>query len=229
MFIVIEGIEGSGKSTLSAELGHRLRDEGHDIVETREPGGTQLGDAVREIFLRTSIEISALSESLLFNAARAQHVSTVIRPGLELGRIVLCDRFTDSTLAYQGYGRGLDFGLLRSACKIATGDLEPDITFLLDLPLDMVRDRLTERHDQLALFRMNLARAQSDRIRLKDQARNPDRFERENDAFLGRVRRGFLELAQGSARHRVLDATLPPEGLVAEALREVHARLKAPG
>lgn len=196
MFVVAEGIEGSGKSTLLAGLAARLRAEGQDVVETREPGGTPVGDAVREIFLNRAIAISALTESLLVNAARAQHVSAVIRPALASGKIVLSDRFTDSTIAYQGNGRGADGDLLRALSEIATGGLEPDLVLLLDLPLTVARSRLSER------------------------ARARDRIETEDDTFHERVRRGFLDLAR-SPRHRVLDATLPPERLVESALQEI--------
>ncbi len=196
MFVVVEGIEGSGKSTLLAGLAARLRREGQDVVETREPGGTPVGDAVREIFLNRAIAISALAESLLVNAARAQHVSAVIRPALACGKIVLSDRFTDSTIAYQGYARGVDGDVLRALCDIATGGLEPELVLLLDLPLTVARSRLNER------------------------SRTRDRIETEDDAFHERVRLGFLDLAQ-SPRHRVLDATLPPENLVESALQEI--------
>ncbi|MFY9662872.1 MAG: dTMP kinase, partial [Candidatus Cybelea sp.] len=186
----------SGKSTLLAGVAARLRAEGQDVVETREPGGTPVGDAVREIFLNRAIAISALTESLLVNAARAQHVSAVIRPALASGKIVLSDRFTDSTIAYQGNGRGVDGDLLRALCEIATGGLEPDLVLLLDLPLTVARSRLSER------------------------TRARDRIETEDDTFHERVRRGFLDLAR-SPRHRLLDATLPPERLVESALQEI--------
>lgn len=155
-----------------------------------------MGDAVREIFLNRAIAISALTESLLVNAARAQHVSAVIRPALASGKIVLSDRFTDSTIAYQGNGRGVDGDLLRALCEIATGGLEPDLVLLLDLPLTVARSRLSER------------------------TRARDRIETEDDTFHERVRRGFLDLAR-SPRHRLLDATLPPERLVESALQEI--------
>ncbi len=196
MFVVVEGIEGSGKSTLLAGLAARLRREGQDVVETREPGGTPVGDAVREIFLNRAIAISALTESLLVNAARAQHVWAVIRPALASGKLVLSDRFTDSTISYQGDGRGVDGDVLRALCDIATGGLEPDLVLLLDLPLTVAQSRLNER------------------------SHTRDRIEAEDDAFHERVRGGFLRLAE-SPRHRVLDATLPPERLVESALQEI--------
>ena len=200
MFVVVEGIEGSGKSTLLSALAERLRGEGRDVLVTREPGGTPAGDAMREIFLNRAITIAPLAESLLVNAARAQHAIEVIRPGLSAGRIVLCDRFTDSTLAYQGYGRGLDLESLREMNRIAAAGLAPELVLVLDLPVDVARSRMRER-------------AATDRI------------EGEDDGFHERVRKGFLELAR-SPRHRVLDATLPAEQLLEEALRGVRALMQ---
>jgi dTMP kinase len=200
MFIVIEGIEGSGKSTLVDALARALRTERRDVVTTREPGGTPVSDAIRELFLSRSIEMSPLTEVLLVNAARAEHVSALIRPALASGIIVICDRFVDSTLAYQGYGRGLSVHELRTLCDVATGGLEPDLVFVLDLPVSAARGRLRAR------------------------AAPTDRIETEGDAFHERVRQGFLELAH-SPRHRVLDATLPTERLAESALQELRARL----
>jgi dTMP kinase len=201
MFVVIEGIEGSGKSTLMTQLSEHLAAGGHGVVVTREPGGTQLGDAVRAIFLNRAIAISPLTESLLVNAARAQHVADVIRPALADGRIVLCDRFSDSTLAYQGYGRGLDLSSLRAVCATAAGGLEPDLVLLLDVPVSVARARLRERNGPT------------------------DRIESEDDDFHERVRRGFLELAADSLRHVVLDGMTPPGHVLHEALRSFRARL----
>jgi dTMP kinase len=196
MFVVVEGIEGSGKSTLVAGLGARLKAENKNVVVTREPGGTRLGDSVRRIFLDRSLTIEPLAEAFLVNAARAQHVEEVIRPTLAADGIVVCDRFTDSTLAYQGYGRGMDLELLRALCDFAAGGLQPDVVLLVDLPVDAAR------------------------ARLRDRAGAPDRIENEDDAFHERVRRGFLELAR-HPRHRVLDGSLPPERLLDDALRQL--------
>ncbi|HYL27784.1 MAG TPA: dTMP kinase [Candidatus Nitrosotalea sp.] len=198
MFVAVEGIEGSGKSTLVEGLARRLREEGHQVVTTREPGGTPVGDAIREIFLNRSIAIEPLTESLLVNAARAQHVETLIRPMLALGRFVICDRYTDSTLAYQGYGRDLDLQMLRELCRTATSGLEPQLVLLLDAPVAAARARLRERS---AAF---------------------DRIENEDEVFHERVRRGFLALAQNSPSHRVLDASLSPDALLERALSEVR-------
>lgn len=191
MFIVIEGIESSGKTTLMRTLLERFAVAGRDVLSTREPGGTAMGDAVRTIFLDRTLQIEPLAEALLANAARAQHVANVLRPALAAGRTVLCDRFTDSTLAYQGYGRGLDLDALRKLCDYAAGGVEPDLVVLLDLPVESVRSRLEER------------------------AYGEDRIEREGDAFHERVRRGYLELAR-TPRHRIIDAAQTAER-VAEA------------
>jgi dTMP kinase len=199
MFLTVEGIEGSGKSTLLSGLSDRLRAAGREIFVTREPGGTPVGDAIRAIFLDRSVSIAPLTEALLVNAARAQHVADRIRPELAAGRIVLCDRFVDSTLAYQGFGRGLDLEVLRGLCDAATGGLEPDLTFVLDLPVEASRERTSSR------------------------GRPVDRLEAEDDGFHERIRRGFLELARGS-RYRVLDATMPQDALLDRAMLEIRAR-----
>ena len=192
-FVVIEGIECSGKSTLLAALAERLRAE-REVVTTREPGGTPLGDAVRGIFLDRSITLDALSEAFLINAARAQHVRDTIAPALRAGRTVLCDRYVDSTLAYQGYGRGLDLTMLRTLCDTATGALEPDLTLIVDLPVAVSRERMRAR------------------------GAPADRLEREDDAFHERVRHGYVELAKNPA-HRLLDGNLAQPELLARALR----------
>jgi dTMP kinase len=195
-FITVEGVEGCGKSTLIAGLAERLRARDQETIVTREPGGTPAGDAIREIFLRPGLEIAPLTEALLINASRAQHVVDRIGPALRRGAIVLCDRFVDSTLAYQGYGRGIDLALLREICDTATGGLEPDLTFVLDLPIPISRERIAARDGQAR-----------------------DRMELEDLGFYERVRRGFLDLAERSKRYHVLDATKPPEELAAQAYR----------
>jgi dTMP kinase len=192
MFVVIEGIEGSGKSTLHKGLVERLSMEGRDVVVTREPGGTATGDAIRSIFLDRTLTIDPLTETFLVNAARAQHVAEVIRPALDASRLVLCDRFTDSTLAYQGYGRGLDLASLQRLCDDATGGVAADLVLLIDLPVDVARARMQARSYVL------------------------DRIESQDAAFHERVRQGYLELAK-SPRHRVLDGTLAQDRLLEEA------------
>jgi len=130
MFVTLEGIEGSGKSTLLAGMLERMRAGGLDVLATREPGGTPVGDAIRAVVLRPGLHVEPLTEALLMNASRAAHVSDVVRPALTAGKIVLCDRYSDSTLAYQGYGRGLDLTMLRGMCAAATGGLDPDLTLV---------------------------------------------------------------------------------------------------
>ncbi|MFY9737469.1 MAG: dTMP kinase [Candidatus Cybelea sp.] len=195
MFVVIEGIEGSGKSTLHKGLVERFGVEGRDVVVTREPGGTATGDAIRGIFLDRTLTIEPLTEAFLVSAARVQHVAEVIRPALAQDRLVLCDRFTDSTLAYQGYGGGLELASLQRLCDEATGGVRPDLVLLIDLPVEVARARLQERYVL-------------------------DRVESRDDAFHERVRQGYLELAK-SARHRVLDGTLPRDRLLEDAWNSI--------
>jgi dTMP kinase len=202
MFITVEGVEGSGKSTLLSGLAHRLRESGRKIFVTREPGGTPVGDAIRRIFLEEpDLTISPLTEALLINAARAQHVIDAIGPAMQRGEIVLCDRFTDSTLAYQGYGGGFDVATLRDLCAVATAGLEPDLTFVVDVPVDVSLVRVASRRGHI------------------------DRMESHGRAFHERVRKGFLELAKTAPRYRVLDGTLEPEALVDTAMRVLLERV----
>ncbi|MBV9233978.1 MAG: dTMP kinase [Candidatus Eremiobacteraeota bacterium] len=203
MFAVVEGIEGSGKSTLIAGLIQRLRAEGYDVLATREPGGTAAGDAIRRVFLDRSVAVAPLAEAFLVNAARAQHIEEVIRPALASGRVVLCDRFVDSTLAYQGYGRGLDLGVLRRMCDLAVGDVRSSLVVVLDLPW------------------------QTARVRLRERGGAADRLESEDDAFHERVRAGFLELAR-EPQHVVLDALLTAEELLERAWTALRSRMNAP-
>ena len=192
-FVAVEGIECSGKSTLCAALAERLRAGGRSVLATREPGGTPLGDAVRGILLDSSLRINALTEALLVNAARAQHVADAIRPALLTGTTVLCDRYVDSTLAYQGYGRGVDLDVLRAMCDAATGGLTADVTIVVDVPVGVSRERLRARGGET------------------------DRLEREDDAFHERVRRGYLELAKGPG-HCAIDGTQAAADVLARAL-----------
>jgi len=200
VLISFEGIEGSGKSTLIATLASDLRNRQIDIRVTREPGGTPLGDRIRSIFLYDAdLTIDPLAEALLINASRAQLVAEVISPALRAGTMVLCDRFFDATIAYQGFGRGLDVEMLLELSLSATRRIVPDLTFLLDLPVERSRERLHERGTS-------------------------DRLERESLEFHDRVRAGYLQLAQRFERIVVLDATLAPEVLAAEASRAIESR-----
>ena len=205
-FITIEGPEGSGKTTQGALLAEHLRERGQDVLLTREPGGTRLGERVRDLLMaRTDSDAmnDPLTDALLFNAARRQLVVEVIRPALASGRLVLCARFSDSTLAYQGFGSGVPLARLRSAEELATDGLRPDLTILLDLPVEV-----------------GLARVAPGDV---------TRFESEFDlAFHRRVRDGFLTLAAASPnRFVVIDGTSTIEAVTA-AVRIVADRLVGP-
>jgi dTMP kinase len=206
-FITIEGPEGAGKTTQAARLETWLRDAGLATIRTREPGGTRLGEQLRDVLLSAPNgdgPIDPLADALLFNAARRQLVAEVIRPALDAGTSVVCARFADSTLAYQGYGSGLDLETLRSLERIATDGLRPDLTILLDLPVEVGLARKTETIDQT-------------------------RFETGFDvAFHRRVRDGFLALAAGEAgRFAVIDAAASVEP-VWSAVRLAVGRLVGP-
>lgn len=199
-FITLEGIEGCGKSTQAGRLAKRLREGGYRVVETREPGGTPLAERIRDIFLSPSAEpVTPECEAHLILACRSQHVAQVIKPALEAGAVVICDRFTDSTLAYQGYGRGLDLRSLEQLNRFATGGLAPALTLLLDLPVAT-----------------GLAR--------RRRERDVNRLDREAKAFYERVRRGFLKMAvQHPRRIKVIDATPDPD-VVAREVASLVAR-----
>jgi len=208
LFLTLEGIEGAGKSTIAELIGSSLTRQGIAVRLTREPGGTPLAERVRRIVLERGTEsVSPVTETLLMFAARALHVENVIRPALARGEWVVCDRFTDATRAYQGGGRGVDLGLIDALAGAVHGDLEPDCTLLLDLPVEA-----------------GLARARS-RQGTTDTA---DRFEAENVAFFERVRVAYRALAaREPGRIRVIDATVPlpeVERTVTEILTELRAR-----
>ncbi|MBM4421545.1 MAG: dTMP kinase [Chloroflexi bacterium] len=175
LFLTFEGGEASGKSVQARRLADRLRGAGHDVLLTREPGGTLLGERIREILLHAQdVELAAETEALLFSAARAQLVREVIHPALDAGKVVVADRFFDSTLAYQGYGRGADLGGLRAITAAAVGGLAPDRTFLLDVPVEVAAERSRARDASGARW---------------------DRFESRERGFHDRLRRGYLALA----------------------------------
>ncbi len=183
LLITLEGPEGAGKSTNREYLAERLREQGIDVLLTREPGGTPLAERIRELLLDPSDEpMAADTELLLVFAARAQHLQQVIRPALAKGSVVLCDRFTDATYAYQGGGRGLSIERIAQLEQFVQGELRPDLTLIFDLPVEI-----------------GLARA-SARGRL-------DRFEQEGRGFFEAVRQAYLQRAeQAPQRYRVLDA-----------------------
>jgi len=202
-FITLEGPEGAGKSTQSTRLAAGLTERGFDVFATREPGGTTAGEMIRRILL-DGPELDGWTEALLFTAARAQLVREVIRPQLQAARVVLCDRYTDSTLAYQGYGRGLDLAILTRLQDEATGGLRPALTFLLDLPVERGLSRIPTA--------------------------SLDRLDRETDAFHHRVRQGYQEMAVADReRWVVVDATLPPDRLAERMLAVTVERLTQAG
>jgi dTMP kinase len=188
LFITVEGGEGVGKSTNLAFLESLLREHGVEVVVTREPGGTVLGERIRELLLNAGdVAVSEMAELLLIFAARAQHIAEVIEPALAAGRWVLCDRFTDATYAYQGGGRGLDVSAVRDLEDLVQGQLRPDVTLLLDVPVATGMARAEGRGEL-------------------------DRIEQESIAFFERVRCSYLELAENSSgRFRVVDASVPIE------------------
>jgi dTMP kinase len=184
-FITLEGVEGSGKSTQIRHLAKVLTQAGYSVLQTREPGGTTTAEAIRQILLTASSQepVTPEAEALLILAARCQHVTHLIRPALRRGTVVLCDRFSDSTLAYQGFARGLDLQWLRTANNVATGGLTPDLTLVLDLPISV-----------------GLARRRADRGQ-------QNRLDRETERFHRKVRRGFLALAaEEPGRMRIVNA-----------------------
>jgi dTMP kinase len=205
-FVTFEGLEGSGKSTLIERLATHLRASGHDVLTTREPGGTPLGRELRALLLqgRAGEPREPAAEALMMIADRAEHVARVVRPALDAGRIVLCDRYGDSTIAYQGGGSGLDRAMLARMNAWATGGLVPDLTVLLDLPADATNDRL-------------VARA---------AAPQADRFEREPLDYHARVRAAYLELAAAEpARWAVLDAVRGADAVFDDVRARVDAAL----
>lgn len=194
VLITVEGIEGSGKTTQCRLLAQWLRGQRHRVRETSEPDGSPIGAAIRAFFDAAAAPLTPLTEAFLFMAARQQHVVQVIRPALEAGLIVISDRYADATLAYQGYGRGLDLQAIRELNALATGGVFPDLTLLLDL--DPAR----------GLARLG--------------ARARDAFEKLDLAFHQRVRQGYLELArEEKQRIVVLDADLPKDLLHAQVVK----------
>ncbi len=198
--VTLEGGEGAGKSTLVAGLREHFVQRGLDVLYTREPGGTPAGEAIRELVLDPAHRgIGAETELLLMFAARAQLVRDVLRPALEAGRWVLCDRFTDASYAYQGGGRGIDAARIAELERIATGGLVPDLTLLLDLPVAHGRARASQRGDA-------------------------DRIEAERDEFFERVRAVYLARAAAEPRRFcIIDATQPPERVLQEAAAAIDA------
>ncbi len=217
-FITLEGIEGAGKSTLRARLADELRQFQTEIVLTREPGSTHLGQAIRSMVLDpANRELDAIAELMLFQADRAQHVREIIRPALARGAIVICDRYVHSTLAYQGYGRGLDLNQLKALNEFTTGKLMPDLVILLDLDPKLGLTRVTRRTRKASGSFRPEALLQS-----VENAQVGDRFEQQSLEFHRAIRNGFLELARETPeRFAVIDASGETEVVVRDALSAV--------
>ena len=203
MFITLEGPEGSGKTTQIPELAEFLHQAGHDVLTTREPGGTPISDQIRAILLdKENTSMHPRTEILLFQASRAQHVEQVIRPHLQKGGIVLCDRYADSTMAYQGYGYGLDIEELGNIIDFATGGLKPDLILLLDV------------EPEIGLQRRN-------------QGGDINRLDAYDLTFHHRVREGYQQLAQADPNRWVtVDADQPPDFVQREIRKAVTTYLE---
>ena len=202
-FITLEGIDGNGKTTQAELLAQHLRSLRYDVLHTREPGGTETARSIAPIILdRAHRALSPIAELFLYMADRAQHVEEVIRPHLTRGGIVLCERFSDSTLAYQGYGRGLDLEIISQLNRIATGGLRPEITILIDLPVE-------------------------EAIRRKERAAGMlDRLELEGPEFHAKVRAGYLKLAaRYPDRFAVLDGSQDMKTLFQEIVAAIVPKL----
>lgn len=176
LFITFEGPDGSGKTTQALLLKEYLELKGYEVIHTREPGGETVAEEIRKLLLSPEFTIAPLAELFLYSASRAQHIAMVIAPALAAGKIVVCERFMDATVAYQGYGRGLDKKLIKKLNTLSGQGIVPDITFLLDIP------------SPLGLKRAEEAKGKK------------DRFEKENIAFHKRVRKGYLSLAKTEPR-----------------------------
>ncbi len=197
-FITFEGMDGAGKSTHLAWFADELRQRGVDVVVTREPGGTPLGEQLREMLLNQPMSIG--TEAMLMFAARLEHVEQVIKPALRAGKWVLSDRFSDASFAYQGGGRGMDWGKLGQLEQWVHGDLQPDLTLFFDVPVEVARQRLSNNASL-------------------------DRFEQEQSEFFERVRAGYHQrIRQNPQRYAVIDAAQPMDA-VKEQLEKIISSL----
>ena len=207
LFITLEGVEGSGKTTQAAILADTLRAAGRSAIVTHEPGGTRAGETIRAIFLDPAVRLDVSAELLLVLADRAQHVREKLRPALEAGEIVICDRYSDSTIAYQGYARGFDLKLLADLNHLASDGLKPDLTMVLDLAAETGLERT--------------------RTRAKHGARGADRFEGERAEFHRKVRDGFLAIASAEPnRVTIINADRVREIVTADIKSAVDALIQ---
>jgi len=204
MFVTFEGIEGCGKTTHMGLVAEKLASEGHAVVQTREPGGTRIGEQIRSVLLSPENgNMSPVAELLLYEACRAQLIAECVRPELDKGSLVLCDRYFDATTAYQGYGRGLDLDLIERLNHAAGQGIEPNVTILLDCTVEKGFERIQSRYQDLAR---------------QGDGGAPDRMEKEDRAFHERIRKGYLALAERHGeRIRVVDAS--------GTVEEVHGKV----
>ena len=207
-FLSFEGGEAAGKSVQAARLAESLGAGGREVLLTREPGGTPFAERIRDVLLHArEVDLSAEAQALLFSAARAQHTRDVIRPALAAGKVVVADRYFDSTLAYQGYGLGADLDGLRAMTRFAVGSLAPQRTFLIDIPVAVTLSRLSSRSGTARW----------------------DRFHGDDRAFYDRVRDGYLRLAAAEpGRFVVVDGDRPEDKVAADIRRQVDQLLGLP-
>ena len=209
MFVTFEGVDGSGKSTQAQLLAEWLAADGHDVVSTREPGGTPLGTRVRQLVLDAEEQVDPLAELLLYAADRAQHVRSHVRPALDSGHVVLSDRYADATVAYQGAGRGFPDEIVSELVALATGGLMPDLTLIFDLPVDESQRRQARR---------------------TSKGHKADRLDAEDAAFHTRVRDAYLRIAAAEPeRVRVIDAAGSVQETQAHVMRAVMPFLEKSG
>ena len=211
LFITFEGGEGAGKSTQCRRLKSALEVAGHDVVLTREPGGTPESEKIRDLLVqRDGGNWTPMAECLLFFAARQMHVEKLIKPSLAAGKIVICDRFTDSTIAYQGYGHGFDIPTIEQIARLSLGDFQPDLTFILDLPVAE-----------------GLARSLRQKEGAAGRENTEDRFEKLHMDFHEKLRAGFLDIARKApSRCIIVDALQPVEDVYRVMTETVQQKIK---
>ena len=209
MFVTFEGIEGCGKTTQMERLADTLKRQGISLITTFEPGGTRIGKDIRRILLdNRNVDLSPLAELILYAADRAQHMEEVIKPALDQGKWVICDRFVDATLAYQGVARSQDMMLIQFLNEESTRGISPDMTFLLDCPVKMGLERAIKRNENLS-------------------QQGQDRFERETFDFHSKVKRGYLDLAnEHKERFVIIDASLSEDEIEKEIFKRIEPHLR---
>ncbi|MFH1238838.1 MAG: dTMP kinase [bacterium] len=208
LFITLEGPDGCGKTTQAQKLYEYLTRQGYQVVRTREPGGTKVAEQVREVLLSPANKVAPLAEIFLYEAVRAQHVEELIKPSLAKGKIIVCERFSDATFAYQGYGRRLPLAMIKALDKFATAKISPDLTILLDIPPELGLSRVLSDHK-------NRPRGQTDRM------------EQEDLTFHRRVRAGYLKLARSYPRRiKAISAQQPADEIHGQIIKYVERAIR---